>query len=43
MVAPLGDAFEWSYGTYPFALGGRGAWFAGVRVRYARSADEPCV
>ena len=31
MVAPLGDAFEWSYGTYPFPLGGRAYWFAGVR------------
>ena len=33
MVAPLGDAFEWSYGTYPFPFGGKGAWFAGIRVR----------
>ena len=31
MVRPLGDAFEWSYGTYPFPLGGRGSWFRGVR------------
>jgi hypothetical protein len=33
MVAPLGDAFEWTYGTFPFPLGGRGYWFMGVRVR----------
>jgi hypothetical protein len=32
MVAPLGDAFEWTYGTYDFAPGGRGYYFAGVRV-----------
>ena len=32
MVAPLGEAFTWTYGTYPFALGGRGYWFAGVRA-----------
>ena len=32
MVAPLGDAFTWTYGTYPFPLGGRGYWFSGVRV-----------
>ena len=32
MVAPLGDAFTWTYGTYPFPLGGRGYWFAGVRA-----------
>lgn len=31
MVAPLGDQFIWSYGTYRFPLGGRGYWFAGVR------------
>jgi hypothetical protein len=31
MVAPLGDAFEWNYGTYSFPLGGRGYWFSGVR------------
>ena len=30
-LAPLGDAFEWSYGTFAFPLGGRGYWFAGVR------------
>jgi hypothetical protein len=33
MVAPLGDAFEWSYGTYPVPLRGKGFWFAGLRVR----------
>jgi len=33
MVAPLGSAFSWSYGTYPFPLGGRGYWFCGVRNR----------
>ncbi len=32
MVAPLGASFKWSYGTFPFALGGRGYWFSGVRV-----------
>lgn len=31
MVAPLGDAFEWTYGTYAFAPGGRGYFFYGVR------------
>ena len=36
MVAPLGDAFTWSYGTYPFPLGGRGYWFAGVRAARER-------
>jgi len=33
MVAPLGDRFEWEYGTYAFPLGGRGCWFRGVRAR----------
>jgi hypothetical protein len=31
MVAPLGDALRFSYGTFTFPLGGRGYWFAGVR------------
>jgi hypothetical protein len=31
MVAPLGEQFEWRYGTFRFPLGGRGYWFAGVR------------
>jgi hypothetical protein len=33
MVAPVGDGFEWSYGTYPFGWGGVAYWFAGVRKR----------
>jgi hypothetical protein len=33
MVEPAGDAFEWSYGTWDFGLGGRSYWFAGVRRR----------
>lgn len=32
MVAPVGEAFRWSYGTYSFPLGGRGYWFSGVRA-----------
>lgn len=32
MVAPLGEAFRWTYGTFDFPLGGRGFWFSGVRV-----------
>lgn len=32
MVAPVGKAFRWSYGTYSFPLGGRGYWFSGVRA-----------
>ncbi len=32
MVAPLGTAYAWSYGTFPFPLGGRGYWFKGVRA-----------
>ena len=32
MVEPLGDAFEWSYGTWRFPLGGQGYWFSGVRA-----------
>jgi hypothetical protein len=31
MVAPLGDAFEWTYGTYAFGVGGRGTYFYGTR------------
>ena len=31
MVAPLGDAFEWEYGTYRFHPFGRGYYFMGVR------------
>lgn len=30
MVAPLGDRFVWTYGTYRFAFGGRGYYFHGV-------------
>jgi hypothetical protein len=30
MVAPLGDAFEWTYGRYSFGAGGRGYYFYGV-------------
>ncbi len=32
MVAPLGDAFEWTYGTYSFPPFGRGYYFYGVRT-----------
>jgi hypothetical protein len=31
MVAPLGSAFEWTYGRYSFGAGGRGYYFYGVR------------
>jgi hypothetical protein len=31
MVAPLGDAFEWTYGTYAFGWGGRAYYFYGTR------------
>jgi hypothetical protein len=31
MVEPLGEAFEWTYGTYDFFPGGRGYFFKGVR------------
>ena len=31
MVEPLGAAFRWEYGTYPFAPLGRGSYFFGVR------------
>lgn len=30
MVAPLGDSFRWTYGTYTHSLGGRGYYFYGV-------------
>jgi len=30
MVAPLGNAFAWEYGTYEFPPGGRGYYFFGV-------------
>ncbi len=33
MVAPLGDAFTWTYGTYGFPGGGRPCYFYGVRRR----------
>jgi hypothetical protein len=33
MVAPLGDAFRWTSGTWRFPLGGLGTWFAGVKAR----------
>lgn len=33
MVAPLGDAFTWRYGTYGFAPFGRPYYFYGVRAR----------
>jgi hypothetical protein len=32
MVAPLGDAFRWEYGTWDFAPMGRPYYFYGVRV-----------
>lgn len=38
MVAPLGDAFEWTYGTYAFAPGGRGYFFYGTRRERLRRA-----
>ncbi|MCC6749974.1 MAG: class I SAM-dependent methyltransferase [Deltaproteobacteria bacterium] len=31
MVRPLGDAWKWTYGTYPFRPFGRGCYFYGVR------------
>jgi hypothetical protein len=31
MVAPMGSAFTWQYGTYDFAPFGRGTYFFGVR------------
>jgi hypothetical protein len=33
MVAPLGDAFEWEYGTYRFAPFGKGTYFFGAPRR----------
>lgn len=33
MVAPLGSAFEWEYGTYEFSPLGRGYYFFGVLSR----------
>ena len=30
MVAPLGDAFRWTYGVYTYPFGGRGYYFHGV-------------
>ncbi|MBZ0233791.1 MAG: hypothetical protein K8M05_15795 [Deltaproteobacteria bacterium] len=30
MVAPFGDRFRWTYGTYTHSLGGRGYYFYGV-------------
>lgn len=30
MVAPFGDAYRWTYGTYSHSLGGRGYYFYGV-------------
>lgn len=36
MVAPLGDDFEWTYGTWPFHPLGRGYYFYGIR----RSRDD---
>ena len=33
MVAPLGDAFVWRYGTYRFPVRGLGYYFYGVRAR----------
>jgi hypothetical protein len=30
MVAPLGDGFRWTYGTYRYPFGGRGYYFHGV-------------
>jgi hypothetical protein len=40
MVAPFGDDFEWTYGTWDFPGGGRGYYFYGVcaPVRQASSA-----
>jgi hypothetical protein len=32
MVAPLGDAFTWTYGTFPIGPLGRGYYFYGVRA-----------
>ena len=37
MVAPLGDAFTWTYGTYPIGALGRGYYFYGVRATGARA------
>jgi len=37
MVARI-DGFEWTYGTYGFAAGGRGYYFYGVRVTPPRGA-----
>ncbi len=42
MVAPLGDHFVWTYGTYPSPLGGRGSYFHGVpRAGAATAAADP--
>ena len=30
MVEPLGDAFTWHYGRFPYLVGGSGYWFWGV-------------
>ncbi len=32
MVAPLGDGYRWTYGTYEYAFGGRGYYFHGVPI-----------
>ncbi|WP_438010257.1 hypothetical protein WME89_17370 [Sorangium sp. So ce321] len=37
MVAPLGDAFTWEYGTYRFPLRGEGYYFYGVPARRSQA------
>ncbi|MFT3768615.1 MAG: hypothetical protein QM820_24480 [Minicystis sp.] len=33
MVAPLGDGYDWTYGTFAFPVGGKGYYFHGVPRR----------
>ncbi|MSP61691.1 MAG: hypothetical protein EXR72_15425 [Myxococcales bacterium] len=40
MVAPLGPAFRWTYGTYTFRPFGRGYFFHGVRIAGRGAANR---
>jgi hypothetical protein len=40
MVAPLGGAFTWTYGTYAFPFGGKGCYFYGVPLQEDARAER---
>jgi polyphosphate kinase 2 len=40
LVAPFGQGYDWTYGTYDYAFGGRGCYFQGVPAKARPFSSE---